>query len=214
MLLIAKRRYHCADGVVPRPRLCPSVSSARRKPVAYLKSLPRDAVLADVFKAFPDHAKIRMQYSETLMRGPSPLTPGERELIAAFVSGLNACAYCHGVHEATARAFGLGEGLMANLLADSDAAPVDERMKPILRYVKKLTLTPARMTQRDADAVFAAGWSERALHDAVSVCAWFNFMNRFVEGHGIKGDPGAYRQAAQRLHDNGYLANMKALNQA
>ena len=182
--------------------------------MAYLKSLPRDAVLADVFKAFPDHAKIRMQYSETLMRGPSPLTPAERELIAAFVSGLNACGYCHGVHEATARAFGVGEGLIAQLLADSDAAQVGESMKPILRYVKKLTLTPARMTQGDADAVFAAGWSERALHDAVSVCAWFNFMNRFVEGHGVKGDTNAYRQAARRLHDDGYLATMKSIGPA
>ena len=182
--------------------------------MAYLKSLPRDAVLADVFKAFPDHAKIRMQYSEALMRGESPLSVGERELIAAFVSGLNACAYCHGVHEATARAFGLDEGLVARLIADGDAASADDRMKPILRYVRKLTLTPAKMVQSDADAVFAAGWSERALHDAISVCAWFNFMNRYVEGHGIKGDPDAYRLAARRLHDDGYLANMKALGPA
>ena len=62
------------------------------------------------------------------------------------------------------------------------------------------------MTQADADAVLAAGWNDRALHDAVSVCAWFNFMNRFVEGHGIKGTPDYYLEASRRLHDSGYLA--------
>lgn len=174
--------------------------------MAYLKSLPPDAVLADVFAVFPDHAKIRMQYSEALMRGPSPLSPGERELIAAYVSGLNACSYCHGVHGATAKAFGVGEDLMADLLADIEAAQVDPSLKPILRFVKKLTVSPAKMTQADADAVFAAGWNDQALHDAVSVCAWFNSMNRFVEGHGIKGTPDYYLEASRRLHGGGYLA--------
>jgi hypothetical protein len=59
-------------------------------------------------------------------------------------------------------------------------------MKPLLRYVGKLTLTPSRMIPADAEAVFQAGWDERALHDAVSVCALFNLMNRLVDGLGIQ----------------------------
>ena len=45
------------------------------------------------------------------------------------------------------------------------------------------------MSQEDADQVYAAGWDERALHDAIEVCALFNFMNRFVEGHGLIAKP-------------------------
>jgi len=56
------------------------------------------------------------------------------------------------------------------------------RMKPLLRYVGKLTLTPAKITPEDAQAVLAAGWHEQALHDAVAVCGLFNMMNRMVEG--------------------------------
>jgi AhpD family alkylhydroperoxidase len=41
------------------------------------------------------------------LRGPSPFTVAERELIAAYVSGLNACGYCHGIHRVTADAFGV-----------------------------------------------------------------------------------------------------------
>jgi uncharacterized peroxidase-related enzyme len=170
----------------------------------YLESLPADAVLRDVFDAFPDTSGGLMAFNHIIMRGPSPFTEGERELISAYVSGLNACTYCHGVHTATAEAFGVAEGLLTQLLDDVDSAPVEARMKPVLAYVRKLTLTPARMTPSDAAAVFAAGWDEKALHDAVSVCALFNFMNRYVEGLGIKAGPDYFKEAAVRLRDEGY----------
>jgi uncharacterized peroxidase-related enzyme len=123
------------------------------------------------------------------LRDPSPLTVAERELIAAYVSGLNACTYCHGAHTVAATAFGIDESVFADLMADLDTATVDGRIKPILAYVRKLTLSPARMVEADAEAVYAAGWDEQALFDAVSVCALFNFMNRIVEGSGIKRNP-------------------------
>ncbi len=70
--------------------------------MTFLPSLPDDAVLLDVFRAFPQTARPLLEYHQALLRGPSPLSVAERELIAAFVSGLNACRYCHGVHTATA----------------------------------------------------------------------------------------------------------------
>jgi len=74
-------------------------------------------------------------------------------------------------------------------MADVATSAVDEAMKPILAYVGKLTRTPAMMTEADALAVYAAGWDEQALFDAISVCALFNLMNRIVEGSGIKANP-------------------------
>jgi len=114
------------------------------------------------------------------------LSIGQRELIAAYTSGVNACQYCHGSHTRAAEYFGIETGLIDQLLTDLNAANVDESFKPILKYVHKLTRDPSRMTQADADAVFNAGWSERALYDAVQVCALFKLMNRFVEGLGIE----------------------------
>jgi uncharacterized peroxidase-related enzyme len=172
--------------------------------MTYLPSFPDDAVLLDVFRAYPDTAGPLLDYHQVLLRGPSPLSVAERELIAAYVSGLNACDYCHGVHSATAEAFGIAEGTLAALLDDVDAASVADRMKPLLRYVGKLTLTPSRITPSDAEAVLAAGWEERALHDAVAVCALFNFMNRFVNGLGVHAGPDYFTTAAQRLADTGY----------
>lgn len=182
--------------------------------MSYLKSLPPDATLLQVFHAYPDQARLLLAYHEQVMRGPSPFTVAERELLAAYVSGVNGCAYCHGVHTATAEAFGVPDGLLAALLAGVDSAPVDERMKPVLRYVDKLTRTPARVTAADADAVLGAGWDEQALHHAVLVCALFNFMNRMVEGLGISADEAYFAVSADRLHRRGYAGLAEALDRA
>ena len=139
------------------------------------------------------------------MRGPSAFSPGQRELIAAYVSGVNACTYCLGGHVAAAEAFGVEIGLFEQLMDDVDSAGVDERLKPVLMFVKKLTLTPALMTQADADAVFAAGWDEKALHDAIVVCCMFNFMNRLVDGHGIRTNPDVFGERGRRHKEFGYL---------
>jgi len=133
------------------------------------------------------------------------LSPGERELIAAFVSGVNSCRYCHGAHSLVARAFGVDEAALATSLDDIAVAPIDARLKPILRYVRKLTETPSRMTAVDAAAVYDAGWSDEALLHAIAVCAYFNNMNRLVEGAGIIGTTEDYSVAAQRLVEHGYL---------
>src|SRR6516162_1633282 len=85
-------------------------------------------------------------YAQRLMGGRSPLTPGQRYLIAAFVSGVNSCRYCQGAHSLVARAFGVDEAVLAASLDNADVAPIDARLKPILRYVRKLTETPSRMT--------------------------------------------------------------------
>ena len=160
----------------------------------------------DVFAAFPTAAQPLLTYHQALLRGPSPLTESQRELIAAYVSSLNACGYCHGVHQATAEAMGVEEGLVSSLIEDLDGAAVDPGLRQILKYVKKLTESPERMTREDAEAVFQAGWDERALHDAVSVCALFNFMNRFVQGLGVAAGPEYFQQAAKRISGSGYAA--------
>ncbi|HWC79142.1 MAG TPA: peroxidase-related enzyme [Pseudonocardiaceae bacterium] len=167
--------------------------------MSYLPSLPEGAVLMDVFRAFPDTVPALTEHHKIVLRGPSVFSVAERELIAAYVSGLNECQYCQGVHGATAEAFGIPEGVLAALLGDLDTAPIEEKFRTLLRYLRTLTLSPHRLTEADAAAVFAAGWDEKALYDAVSVCALFNFMNRFVAGLGIAADAAYFAAAAQRF---------------
>lgn len=180
--------------------------------MSYLPSIPDNAVLMDVFKAYPDTTTPLLDYHELVLRGPSPFTVAERELIAAYVSGVNSCDYCHGVHSVAAEACGIAAGAAPAAIADLDSAPVDEKLKPVLRYVGKLTRSPSSITRADADAVYAAGWDELALYHAVLVCALFNFMNRVVEGLGITADDGYYATSGTRLRDVGYAGLRTLMN--
>lgn len=152
-------------------------------------SLPQDLQLLDLFRRFPHSVPPLLDYHDRLLRDSSPLTVAERELIAAYVSALNSCDFCHGAHAIAASVYGIDEQVLASIVADVETAPIDGRLKPILAYVGKLTLTPAAMTPGDAERVYEAGWDERALFDAISVCALFNMMNRIVFGAGIFEDP-------------------------
>jgi len=179
--------------------------------MSHLTSLPDDTALLQIFEAYPDTARVLLPLHEQVMRAPSPFTPGERELIAAYVSGLNACTYCNSIHTVTAREFGVPEQVLAAVLDDLDTAPVDERMRPVLRYLGKLTRTPAAVREADARAVYDAGWDERALHDAVLVCALFNFMNRMVDGLGVHVGRQYAEISGRRLHEGGYLGLLRLL---
>lgn len=151
-------------------------------------SLPERPHLSDVFKAFPDQLRPLLAYHDALLRGESPLSVAERELIAAYISGLNACNFCFGAHKLYARAFGIEDAVIDALVADLETAPVDDKLKPLLRYVAKLKELPPHLTDADAQAVYDAGWSERALYDAVQVAALFHLMNRIIEGTGVSFD--------------------------
>ena len=153
--------------------------------MTFFKSLPDDAGPPNVFTKYPEIYGPWSTMSQALMNGPSPLSQGERELILAYAAGVAGCKFVYVAHSEVAYAWGVEPGVMDRLLQDLDRAPVEARLKPLLAFVRKLTLTPGEMSQTDADAVFEAGWEEQALHDAIAVAARAVFMQRLVEGHGF-----------------------------
>lgn len=178
----------------------------------FLSSLGPTSSLIDVFKAFPETSKPLIEFHEVLLRGPSPFSEAERELIAAYVSGLNHCRYCHGVHTAAAERLAVPEGAIQRLLDSGEMLEVSEKMQPVLEYARKLTGDPSGVTEADAEAILAAGWDETALYHAVAVTALFNFMNRLVEGLGIELSPPYVKAASERLADRGYLPLIEMLS--
>ena len=144
------------------------------------------------------------QLHTAALRNDSNLGASDKELIAAYVSGLNGCQYCFGVHAETAKAFGLPEALIRALLEDIDTAPVSARLKPILAYARVLTQAPSKALQRHVDDILAQGWTERDVHDAVLTVCLFNFMNRLLDGHGVKGSPDVFADRGRALQEGGY----------
>lgn len=150
-----------------------------------MPSLPDNPQLQHVFKRFPEGMWELCEFHDIKLRGDSPLSVAQRELIAAYVSGLNKCEYCLGAHRTMAEVHGIDSTVFDKIFINPAEAGVDIKMQPILDYVKKLTDDPHSVTDADARAVYDAGWDEQALFDAVVVCALFNFMNRIIEGTGI-----------------------------
>ncbi len=172
--------------------------------MAKFPSLPDRAKVMDVVARFPDRGPMLLQMADNFLRGPSELSVAERETIFAYGSAINDCTYCHTSHKYTAAEFGVDEALWGAILADLDTAPIDDRLRAILAYVRKLTLAPATMTEADVHAVFAAGVSEEALFDAICVCAFNNLMNRVVDATGLVGTDDEHRESGRRLSTIGY----------
>ena len=172
----------------------------------FFKSLPENAGPPAVFTTYPEIYGLWSEMSQVLMNGPSPLSPGERELIFAFAAGTAKCNFVYTAHAAVAYAWGVEEGLLDKLLDDLETAPVEPKLKPLLAFVRKLVLTPGEMTQADADAVFDAGWEDKALHDAIAITGRMRYMQCMTEGYGFTpfSQEVAKKHAAKRV-ELGYV---------
>lgn len=172
----------------------------------FFPTLPDNAGPPNLFKRYPAIYRPWAETSQALMNGESPLSEGLRELLLAYAAGLNGCEFVCGAHAEVAYAWGIEPGLVEHLLEDPGTTLPDLRWAPLLAYVRKLCLTPKSLNQADADAVFAAGWDEQALHDAIAVAARAAFMQRLVEGHGFHPpSQEVAREHARKRVEQGYV---------
>jgi uncharacterized peroxidase-related enzyme len=156
----------------------------------------------------PETAKPLGELADVLLRdGPHPLTPGERELIAAYVSGLNECRFCSASHSAFAAAQ-LDEGmpLVEQVRIDLDAAPVSDKMRALLRIAAAVQDDGRKVTQELVDQARGEGATDLEVHDTVLIAAAFCMFNRYVDGLGTVApeDPAVYVRAAGRIVEHGY----------
>jgi uncharacterized peroxidase-related enzyme len=171
--------------------------------MSYLKA---DDGLGPVLNREPERYNAFLAMGQHIMCAPSELSFAERELIATYVSALNACHFCYGTHSSIAKALGQDPALVDALVANPATAPIPDKLKSIFAYVRKLTFEPARLTQSDADTVYASGWKHQTLSDAVAVAAYFAMANRLADGHGAPGLPQTLNDAigAQIAAAGGY----------
>tara|TARA_B100001123_G_scaffold374858_1_gene440414 strand:+ start:1139 stop:1660 length:522 start_codon:yes stop_codon:yes gene_type:complete len=171
----------------------------------FLPSLPADAGVRKLWQVFNPEAHKGLQiFSRAFMRREGMLSAADKEMIAAYVSKLNDSEYCFAGHSRVAVNLGTDPEVFEPLAESIDGAPVRDELKPLLEFVRILTLTPSRVTKANADAVLAAGWDEQSFHEAIIVCARFAMMNRITLGHGLVVDE--ERRASDALNMN-YGAN-------
>ncbi len=92
------------------------------------------------------------------------------------------------------------------MLRDYRTAPIDDRDKALFAFIDKVNGDSSRLRQSDVDEVGAAGWSEEALYDAITVCALFNFFNKWIDATGVSDmTPAGYAASGERLATLGYV---------
>jgi uncharacterized peroxidase-related enzyme len=153
--------------------------------MSYLPSSPEMATLAELLAQYPRSGILLWKLLENVKASFSPQDRGMGELLITYISGLNQSAFCYQTHQRSAMELGVEAVVFGQLKADIDSANVETKLKPILHFVKKLTLTPQRISQTDVKAIFEAGWDERRFLDAIFLCAVVNCMNRLAIGIGI-----------------------------
>jgi len=143
--------------------------------------------------------------SEAMMNGPSALNQGERELVLAYASAAAGCKFVQVAHSEVAYAWGIERGLVERFLEDPESC-ANDRLKAMLIFVGKLARTPNDVVRADVEAVLAAGWSERALDDAIGVTARAAFMHRLTAGYGFvpMSREAAAKKAPKRI-EHGYV---------
>lgn len=174
--------------------------------MSFFKSLGENAGPPAVFAKYREIYGPWSTMSQAMMNGPSALTQGERELILAYAAAVTGCTFVQVAHSEVAYAWGIENGLVERLLADFDGTVMNGKLKLLLAFVRKLASTPGDMMQADVDSLFAAGWEEGAVQDAIAVTARAAFMERLVAGHGFKpmSREAAVKRAKERI-EHGYI---------
>lgn len=144
------------------------------------------------------------KFTHAAMRGPADWSVGDRELMAAFVSKVNECAFCVGAHTATASQAYRDEAKVQAVLTDVDSAPIEEGLRATLRMLDKLTRT-GTVNADDMRAVLSAGVTPRQIEDALAVCAAFNTTNHLADAFGFElPSPAGFAAGAKFLLKRGY----------
>jgi uncharacterized peroxidase-related enzyme len=162
-----------------------------------------------------DSAEPIRNLTQLLLRGPSTLTEGERELIATIVSHNNECRFCTTAHAAATEIL-LGECETAEKVKqDIETAPVSEKMKALLTIAKQVQQSGRNVTTQSIDRAKKAGATDIEIHDTVLIAALFCLYNRYVDGLATvtPTDPSYYRSLGERIVHHGYTRNPEAYEQ-
>lgn len=150
----------------------------------------------------PETGKPLYDLAQVLLRGPSPLTEAERELIAAYVSNRNECMFCMNSHAAAARClYGEEKDTVDEVLEDMETSDISDKMKALLNIAGKVQILGKEVTDEDIALARDHGAGDREIHDTVLIAAAFSMFNRYVDGLAAftPTDPEEYEEMGKRM---------------
>ena len=155
----------------------------------------------------PETGKHLYELAQVLLRGDSPLTAAERELIAAYVSHRNDCMFCMSSHAAAARClYDEEKNIVDDVLTDMHQSKVSNKMIALLNIAGKVQILGKQVLPEDIAAARLLGADDREIHDTVLIAAAFSMFNRYVDGLAsfTPTDAVTYEEMGKRMAEKGY----------
>jgi uncharacterized peroxidase-related enzyme len=149
----------------------------------------------------PITSKPIRELTQILLRGPSTLSYGERELIASLVSKLNNCRFCENAHTAVADLLLEDKETCSLVKTDISSAPVSNKMKALLSIAAHVQAGGKAVSSEDIALAKEAGASDIEIHDTVLIASLFCLYNRYVDGLAAvtPENPEFYKNLASRI---------------
>ena len=157
----------------------------------------------------PETGKHLYELAQVLLRGESPLSEAERELIAAYVSRRNNTMFCEMSHAAASRhLYGDDKDTVDDVLKDADKASISNKLKALLHIAGKVQILGKEVLPGDVEAARNEGATDREIHDTVLIAAAFSMYNRYVDGLAsfTPTDPAEYDVMGKRMAEKGYVS--------
>ena len=154
-----------------------------------------------------DTAEPIRDLTQILLRGPSTLSIGERELIASMVSHDNDCTFCTSAHKAVTDLLLGDSSVFEKVRTDLESAPVSDKMKALLTIARLVGRGGKNVTTASIETARSHGATDMEIHDTVLIASLFCLYNRYVDGLAtqLPQNPEYFSELAQRLASRGYL---------
>ena len=91
------------------------------------------------------------------------------------------------------------------MLQDLETSSLEEKEKALFRFIDKVNRDSPRISPQDMEPLYALGWNDEAIYFAITVCALFNFYNRWIDSSGVHAlSEEAHRVGGKRSAAHGY----------
>jgi uncharacterized peroxidase-related enzyme len=162
--------------------------------------------ITGAFAFRPETAKPMRELAHILLHEPSSLTPGERELIATYVSAQNDCYFCQTSHGAAAAAHLQDCKLVQEVKNDPDSAGISGKLKALLAIAGQVQKSGKHVTAEASAAARQQGATDLEIQDTILIAAAFCMYNRYVDGLATvqPRDESMYATMGRQLAEHGY----------
>ncbi len=154
----------------------------------------------------PETAMPMRELAHILLHEPGSLSPGERELIATYVSSQNDCYFCQTSHGAAAACHLNSEETVKQVKRDFLSADISPKLKALLAIAGKVQQSGKNVTAEDVAQARSHDATDLEIHDTVLIAAAFCMYNRYVDGLDTwqPRDESMYAGMGRHLADHGY----------